>query len=238
MCRSGDCKVRLVVSRLETSKYTRQVENSHKISGHISLGRFHLNISSTIDAILRPPNFQSVNQPSVLIGRSFKSREKTLYEHLAACLLFRTPKIPCAMFIFFCMTHVLFPLLFLFLLFLFLSSLSVSLGSLCFPFFHHFHFHFFLSASHSLASPSLTCNNSIMRSGCWSIVSAWEALRFPCHHSRFCLGWILHRQLLWAQKHLGCYRTHLVTHHASCLTGGDACSIVVVYFLKLLLQAV
>lgn len=138
MCRSGDCIVRLVVSSLETSKYKRQVENLHKISEHISLGRFHLNISSTIDAILRPPNFQSVNQPSVLIGRSVKSREKTLYEHLAACLLFRTPKIPCAMFIFFCMTHVLFPLLFLFLLFLFLSSPSVSLGSLCFPFFHHF----------------------------------------------------------------------------------------------------
>ena len=130
------------------------------------------------------------------------------------------------MFIFFCMTHELFPLLFLFL-----SSLSVSLGSLCFPFFHHFNFHFFLSASHSLASPSLTCNNSITRSGFWSIVSAWEALRFPCHHSRFCLGWILYGQLPWAQKQLGCYRTHLVTHHASCLTAGDACSIVVVYFL-------
>ena len=233
MCRSGDCKVRLVVSSLETSKYKRQVENSHKISGHISLGRFHLNISSTIDAILGPPNFQSVNRPLVLIGRFVKSRERTLYEHFAACLLFRTPKIPYAMFIFFCMTHVLFPLLLLFLLSSLLSPLSVSLGSLSFPFFHHFHF--FLSASHSLASSSLTCNNSITRS---AAVSAWEALRFPCHHSRFCLGWILHRQLLWAQKHLGCYRTHLVTHHASCLTGGDACSIVVVYFLKLLLQAV
>lgn len=66
------------------------------------------------------------------------------------------------MFIFFCMTHVLFPLLLLFLLSLFLSPLSVSLGSLSFPFFHHFHF--FLSASHSLASSSLTCNNSITRS--------------------------------------------------------------------------
>lgn len=164
MCRSGDCKVRLVVSSLETSKYKRQVENSHKISGHISLGRFHLNISSTIDAILGPPNFQSVNRPLVLIGRFVKSRERTLYEHFAACLLFRTPKIPCAMFIFFCMTHVLFPLLLLFLLSSLLSPLSVSLGSLSFPFFHHFHFHFFLSASHSLASSSLTCNNFITRS--------------------------------------------------------------------------
>lgn len=66
------------------------------------------------------------------------------------------------MFIFFCMTHVLFLLLLLFLLSLFLSPLSFSLGSLSFPFFHHFHF--FLSASHSLASSSLTCNNSITRS--------------------------------------------------------------------------
>lgn len=221
MCRSGDCIVRLVVSSLETSKYKRKVENLHKISGHISLGRFHLNISSTIDAILRPPNFQSVNRPSVLIGRFVKSREKTLYEHLAACLLFRTPKIPCAMFIFFLhdacpfsppslVPSFLVPFFTLRLSWLsffpFLPSFSFSFFPFSFPFF-------------SVTLADLQQLHHTVR--CWSIVSAWEALRFPCHHSRFCLGWILHGQLLWAQKQLGCYRTHLVTHHASCLTGDD-----------------